>query len=120
MMRRILVLLAVAALAAAVLAPAALAEKPVHEGDCTFKNGKTTCTTTTKRTVITTQQYDYVQRFCPGVGYKLVPVLRDFQTDVTETTTTTYRGKGNQVESSETTTSEVGPYPIGTYYAGSC
>ncbi len=102
------------------LAPAALAEEPVQDPNCSFEKGKTTCVTTKETSYFTTQQFDSVQRFCPGSGYKLVPLLHNYQTDVTETTTTVYRGKSNQVESTETTTSEVGPYPVGPYYAGSC
>ena len=93
---------------------------PAQDPNCSFENGKTTCVTTKETSYTTTREFGEAQRFCPGRGYVLVPLLRDYQTDVTETTTTVYRGKGNKVESSDTTTVEGEPYPVGTWYAGSC
>ncbi len=122
--RKFLVVVVAALTLAMMMATVAFADKPAQDPNCTFEKGNTTCTTTEKtNSYITTKQVGTTYRYCSSYWYgyyKSVPVYQNYQTDVYETTTTVYKGKSDRVESTETTTSEVGPNAVGSQYLGSC
>jgi hypothetical protein len=120
--RKFLVIVVAALTSAMMMATVAFAEKPAQDPNCTFEKGNTTCTTTEKtNSYITTKTVGSQYKYCGYYyWYRSVPVYQNYQTDVYETTTTVYKGKGDRVESTETTTSEVGPYTFGSQYLGSC
>lgn len=97
-MKRMLLLFAVVALMAAVLAPTALAEKPVPDPDCTFEKGKTTCvkdvvTSTTYGTEVLSQY----RQSCGFLSTRSVTVYGYYKYDHYSTVTTVYRGKTDTV-----------------------
>jgi hypothetical protein len=121
-MKKLLMALSLVFVMALMLAPAALAEKPVQDPNCSFEKGNTTCTTTEKTgSYITTKTVGYGYAWCgPYLRFTPATSNQDYQTDVYETKTTVYKGKSDKVESTETTTSEVGPYAVGGTYTLGC
>lgn len=112
----------------AVIAPAALADKPVEDPDCSFETGKTTCVKTELVDSSTTpvvvgfgaegKLCEVYTQYSTGTQRSFFKafVYQDYQTDTYETTTTVYRGKSDIVESADKTTSQT-TKPVGdTYY----
>jgi hypothetical protein len=112
-MKRMFLAVALSSLMAAMLSPGALAEPPVPDSNCTFENGKTTCTETVSvgNVFVRSEPEGYILVDC-GYGDKLLPVHRNYYADVYETTTTVYKGKSDKVLSTETTQTQ------GETYAG--
>lgn len=125
-MRRLLYVAALLMIAALVLAPAALADKPVQDLNCTFEKGETTCITT-EESFYTTSAWVYSTWVYCGAYFtserhnpQFKMFYQDWRTDITKTTTTVYRGKSNTILSSDTVTSESQPYKVGEPYPKDC
>jgi hypothetical protein len=93
-MKRVAKALAVALVVAAMVAPGAAAQ----EGDCTFQNGKTTCT----QSVFLFYQFDRTELVAIWNGSYYDQYCDDYAYPVYETTTTVYRGKSEKVLSTST------------------
>jgi hypothetical protein len=110
-MKRMVFAVAVALVMAVMLAPGALAQEAVADENCTFENGKTTCTESvfSHSVWVATSHVDW--GYDPSCGETLI--FQDYYADVYETTTTVYKGKSSRVVSTQTTLTQGEPYPYG-------
>jgi hypothetical protein len=79
---------------------------PTQDPNCTFDNGKTTCVTTEESFYLEPVALYETNRLDPCVETNPVTVYQDQRVNVTTTTTTVYKGKSDNVISSDPVSKE--------------
>lgn len=117
-MKKLLVAIVVTLVVVLLVAPTAFAAKPAPDPNCSFDKGKTTCTETKLvNSYYSTEQVGWTTDDCGGLFPQRVPLLQDYRVDVYQTTTTVYKGKSDNVVSTDPKTSE-DRSPVGEPYPG--